>query len=112
MYNFVIQPEGETWKYIFKCYKYIYDQFNVFDSYNVDKYLSALGLLVDRKYRGRKIGEQILRARVPLAKATSLPLISCIFTAISSQKLAEKAGFELNYELSYGIDIFHQITVH
>lgn len=96
-----LQPEGAKWRYILKGFVHLVDQFNVFDHYNVDKYLSGIGCLVNRKYRGRGIGGQILRARVPLAKAISVSLTSTIFTATNSQKQAEKAGFELNYEITY-----------
>lgn len=63
--------------------------------------MTAFGLSVNSNYRGRHIGEYILRARIPLAKAINVPLISGGFSAIASQKLAARAGFELNYEMTY-----------
>lgn len=39
------------------------DTVDVFKKYNIDKYMSAFGLSVSPKYRGRGIAEQILRAR-------------------------------------------------
>lgn len=37
--------------------------FNVYDKYGVDKYLTAFGVFVPKKYGGRKIGEKLLEAR-------------------------------------------------
>jgi GNAT superfamily N-acetyltransferase len=76
-------------------------QFNVFDHYKVDAYLGAMGLSVLPKYRGRNIGAQILKARVPLCKAIGVKLTTTVFTAIASQVLAKKVGFEDNYEETY-----------
>lgn len=59
------------------------------------------GLLVNRKYRGRGIGEHILRARVPIGKALDISVTSNMFTATGSQIIAAKAGFEVNYEITY-----------
>lgn len=80
--------------------EYALDQFNIFDFYKVDKYITAFGLSVNRKYRGRGIGEHILKARIPLGKALGVQVTSTIFSSIASQKSASNAGFELNYEIS------------
>lgn len=62
--------------------------------------MTAFGLSVNRQYRGRGIGEYLLKARIPLGKAIGVKVTSTIFSAIASQKLASKAGFQLNYEIS------------
>lgn len=62
--------------------------------------MTAFGLSVIRKYRGRGIGENFSKARIPLGKAIGVEVTSTIFSAISSQKSAFKAGFKLNYEIS------------
>lgn len=41
----------------------LYQNFDVFERYGVDKYLSSIGLSVDSKYRGRGIGRQFMLAR-------------------------------------------------
>lgn len=94
-------PTGLPWKSVYRAVEFLGEACNVFKIYNVDRYMTAFGLSVDAKYRGRGIGEYILKARVPLAKAIDCPLTSTVFTAIASQKLAYKAGFELNYEIKY-----------
>lgn len=42
----------------------LYRDFSVFEHYGVDKYMASFGLSVDNRYRGRRIGEQLLGARL------------------------------------------------
>lgn len=42
---------------------FVFNKVNIFEKYNVDKYLSAFGLSVGRKYRGCGIAANILKAR-------------------------------------------------
>lgn len=81
--------------------EYTTKQFNVYDFYNVDKYLTAFGLTVHTDYRGLSIATMMLKARAPLLKALGLKVTSTAFTAIGSQKASAKAGFEENCVLSY-----------
>lgn len=69
---------------------------NIHKTYKVDKYVGALGLSVDPKYRGRGIATKILEARVPLCKALGITLTSNVFTSETSQAVAKKAGFKEN----------------
>lgn len=39
------------------------ENFDVFEHYGVEKYLTDYGLAVDRKYRGRAIGQHFFTAR-------------------------------------------------
>lgn len=85
---------------IFRCKDICQSNLDLFEHYNVDKYMTAHGLSVNSKYGGRRIGEYILRARVPLGKAIGVTLTSGCFSAISSQIVAFKAGFECNFEIT------------
>ncbi|XP_077299119.1 uncharacterized protein LOC143920220 [Arctopsyche grandis] len=76
---------------------------NIFDKYNVESYLGAMGLFVKREYRGLRISTEILKARLPLCKAIGIGISNTIFTAIASQKSARKAGFEVDAVVSYDI---------
>lgn len=49
-----------------------YRNFDPFEYYGVNKYLGSLGLSVDRKYRGRGVGVQLLDARCVKKKICSL----------------------------------------
>lgn len=75
--------------------------FDVLDHYKVDQALFALGLGVDKKFRGRGIGTEILKARVPLMNALNLKVTSTLFTTLGGQKCAQAAGFELNYQIRF-----------
>lgn len=41
----------------------MYKNFDVFEKYGVDEYLASFGLSVAPQYRGRRIGEQLFKAR-------------------------------------------------
>lgn len=73
----------------------LYDQFDTCEFYGVDKYLTSLGLIVDEKYRGRGIGEQLLKSRKPFCEAFGIKLTSTSFTSSFANKIADKVGFEL-----------------
>ncbi|XP_063698460.1 uncharacterized protein LOC134829346 [Culicoides brevitarsis] len=92
---------GEKWKIVYGAVKELINRCNVFEKYNVDKYLGAMGLSVDTKYRGRGIGVEILKARVPMCKALGISLTSTVFTGIASQKQAIRAGFTDDVEVDY-----------
>ncbi|XP_055586148.1 uncharacterized protein LOC129738858 [Uranotaenia lowii] len=80
---------------------YVGEQCNVFEKYGVDRYMTAYGLAIDSRYRGRGIATEMLKARVPMCKALGISLTSTNFTAIGSQLAAAKAGFQLDYEKTY-----------
>uniref|UniRef100_A0A1L8DAT3 N-acetyltransferase domain-containing protein n=1 Tax=Nyssomyia neivai TaxID=330878 RepID=A0A1L8DAT3_9DIPT len=80
---------------------YIAQQGNLFEHYGVDKFINGYGLIVPPKNRGLKLGVEILKARVPLAKALGIQLTSTIFSNRASQSAATRAGFEDSYEISW-----------
>lgn len=41
----------------------VFGSHNTFSAYNVDKYMSSVGLTVLKDYRGRGIGAQLLASR-------------------------------------------------
>lgn len=80
--------------------EYTRSLFDVYSHYNVERYISSLGLSVNTKYRGRGIATQLLLARVPLCKAVGVQITTTTFTGIASQKCAEKVGFEENLRIT------------
>lgn len=80
--------------------EYMTNQFNLFEHYNVTHYLTAYGLAINHRYRGRGIATEVLKARVPLCKALGIKLTATNFTAVGSQVAAKKAGFETNLEVT------------
>lgn len=85
--------------------EYIVEQCNVYEKYNTDCTIFGWGLSVSKKYRGRKIASEILRARIPLCKAIGVKLSTTIFTNIISQKCAEGVGFKEDFVITYD-DLF------
>lgn len=91
---------GRAFQDLTRAMSIIYENFNVFQKYNVDEYMSAFGLSVSREYRGRAIGEHILRSRIPLGRAIGIEMTSTVFTSTASQILADRAGFRLDVEIT------------
>lgn len=93
--------KNNTWKavhdFALKAFKEIFLQRYKF----ADKVLIAYGLSVSKNFRQRGIAAEILRSRVPLCKALGIFLTSTVFTAIGSQKPAERVGFEMDFEINY-----------
>lgn len=88
-----------TWKAV---HEFALSRFDLFKRFQfADKILIAYGLSVSKKYRRRGIATEILRARIPLCRAMEIPITSTVFTAIGSQKPAEKIGFEVDFEVKY-----------
>ncbi|XP_055616763.1 uncharacterized protein LOC129762485 [Toxorhynchites rutilus septentrionalis] len=81
--------------------EYMTQQFNLFEHYKVNHYLTAFGLAINRRYRGRGIATEVLKARVPLCRAFGIKLTATNFSADASQVAATKAGFESNFEVTY-----------
>lgn len=76
-------------------------KFDVFSKYNVDRYLASNGLVVDEAHRGRKIGEQLVRARQAVCEKYNLKVASTIFTSDASNAIADKIGYELDGGIRY-----------
>lgn len=81
--------------------KCIEDAFSVTDHYQVDRCVLAVGLAVDRKFRGRGIATEILKARAGILKAIGLSVTSAVFSTIGAQKAAASAGYDENYSIKY-----------
>lgn len=80
-------------------FELLYGDFDTFEHYQVDKYLSSTGIIVSHEYRGRRIGEQFLRARKPFCEAFDIKVTVDIFTSNFSNANADKIGFQLDKSL-------------
>lgn len=99
--SFIFQVQNKTVKLINDTLTYIINQADVFEHYQVDTCLFALGLSVNSHYRGRGIGTEILRARRALGTAVGIKLTTNPFTGAGVQSCGRKAGFEENVRFSY-----------
>lgn len=87
---------------IFADAYYQITRFDVFTEYNVSKYLGSDGMAVLPGYRGRGIGEKLLRCRRKISKKHGMKVTSSIFTNEISNRVAEKAGFtKIDRSLKY-----------
>lgn len=91
----VFQNTSEKVNVVCDIFSLLYEQFDTCEYYGVDKYLTSVGLTVVGKYRGRSIGEQLLKTRKVFYKAFDIKLASTAFTSNFSNKIADKIGFEL-----------------
>ncbi|XP_050663489.1 uncharacterized protein LOC126964430 [Leptidea sinapis] len=95
------QTDDKVWGMLFGAVDFVCNAVDPFKMYGVDKYLSALGLVVDPKWRGCAIGKEMLLARVPICKALGLKVTVTVFTAGASQAVAKKLGYKVIYEITY-----------
>lgn len=80
---------------------YAESQYDIFEHFNVDTYLTSYALLVHPKYRKRGIATHILKARIPFMKQLGINVSATVFSSIGSQIAASKAGFEDKFVVSY-----------
>lgn len=73
---------------------YMTEQGKLFDTHQVDCFLSAWGLSVHPIYRGLGIATEILRARISFCRAFGLTLSATVFSHPGSQVPAAKVGFQ------------------
>lgn len=76
-------------------------KFNVYDVYDTDKNMAGLGLCINYDYRYRGIATEMLKARINLMKEVGVNLTSTYYTAVGSQKAAEKAGYKESFVVSF-----------
>ncbi|XP_050087350.1 uncharacterized protein LOC126572241 [Anopheles aquasalis] len=79
--------------------EYMSEVVDLYERYGVDKYLTAYGLTVSKRFRGLGIATEMLKARVPICRAFGVKLSSTNFTAIGSQIPAAKVGFKTDLEM-------------
>lgn len=74
---------------------------NIFDTYSVDDVISAAGLCVIEKYRGRGIATKILQARALILKTIGVQVTTAVFSTVGAQKAASAAGYDENFVIKY-----------
>jgi hypothetical protein len=80
--------------------EYMLEMSDIFNQFNVDRYLRSCGLAVKRVYRGLGIATEVYKAKLPTLEAFGLDLCSAGFSSDGSCRAAEKAGFEKVFEIS------------
>lgn len=95
----LLQCIDEAWKNVYQVLNSA--DLDIFEMFNVESYLSAVGLCVDKKYRSRGIATEMLRARINLLKYLNLTVTASTFTSSGAQKAATNAGYREIYSESY-----------
>nr|CAD7569782.1 unnamed protein product [Timema californicum] len=96
-----ISFKGEALRKAILLLEYSDNLVDVFEKYNVNEYMTALGLSVSREFRGQGLGLELLKTRSDIGRAVGLKLTVTLFTGVASQVQAERAGFELLAEVNY-----------
>ncbi|KAI4465209.1 n-acetyltransferase-related [Holotrichia oblita] len=94
---------------VFYTLKFVKNQVDPFQKFNITEYLDGMGLYVLPKYRGEGLGTELLRARYvsisyfrePMCRALGLKATLTLFTSKISQILAERLGFKDLYVADY-----------
>ncbi|KAL2716590.1 arylalkylamine N-acetyltransferase-like 2 isoform X1 [Vespula squamosa] len=79
----------------------LYKEAKVFEHYNTNKHLFALGLIVQSCYRGHGLGAHILSVREKIGREYKIPMTTTPFSSTISQKSAARCGFELILSRDY-----------
>ncbi|XP_032525817.1 uncharacterized protein LOC116776675 isoform X2 [Danaus plexippus] len=95
------KTEDKIWAKLFGAVDLVTRAVDVYQTFGVERYLTAYGLVVDPQWRGWGIGKEMLLARIPLCKALDIKVTATVFTAGASQAVARKAGFKELYKISY-----------
>lgn len=135
-YGFFVQCKSPVTRDTLDAMALLYRDFDVFERYGVDKYLSSLGLSVDPKYRGRGIGRQLLLARWALkygakllqnqlifgfiidkcrkefCESMDVPLTHNVFSSDISNRLADRSGFKPDVALAYVLTHYSSVELH
>lgn len=107
----VEKVKGKVWRQVLKTLTVAEKLVDMFSLYGIDTYLSSSGLTVIPEHRGQNIGVRFLEARKNICKEFGIKVTCTVFTAITSQVLATKCGYEvlatLPYSdmIKYGIDL-------
>lgn len=81
-------------KDLFDLVLLLFENYDPTVKYNVTEYMTSFGLSVDRKYRGRSIGDHFLNTRKAMCQEFGLKFTQTIFTSDFSNANADKAGFQ------------------
>ncbi|XP_014479685.1 PREDICTED: uncharacterized protein LOC106746984 [Dinoponera quadriceps] len=84
-----------NFRFIFNAMKKLNKSLRLFERYNVDKYMFAVGLSVATAYRGYGLGADILKVRDKIGQEYDIEMTSTAFTSPFAAKAAERVGFEI-----------------
>lgn len=94
---FLQKAKSEALGDVFAAHNFIWSQ----HTNKAKKYLTDYGWVIGRNYRQRGLAGEFLKARNALAKLLGVGVTCSLFTAVASQKAAEKIGYKVTFEFSF-----------
>ncbi|XP_065157268.1 uncharacterized protein [Atheta coriaria] len=92
---------GETSQRLFRMFKWLENQRNFFEEFNIQCVMKSRGLYVLEDYRREALGERLLEAREYMCRHLGITATLTTFTSFVSQKLAARLGFQDFYSVEY-----------
>ncbi|XP_063243559.1 uncharacterized protein LOC134542903 [Bacillus rossius redtenbacheri] len=111
-----LEYENDVAQKILTFIDYLESLADPFEKYGVEEYITAVGLSVAKEFQGQGLGKELLKARFDVGRAVGVKLTVTAFTAIESQVLATRDGFEELARIDYkdykvdGKEVFPGIT--
>ncbi|XP_055322803.1 uncharacterized protein LOC129578372 [Sitodiplosis mosellana] len=91
--NLTVPTKSAVTKIFLEMSMFLSEKFNCFKHYGVDEYLTCKGLSVDKKYRGRSIGDHFMDTRKLVCKEFGLKLALSTYISDFSSRNAANAGY-------------------
>ncbi|XP_039752412.1 uncharacterized protein LOC120628219 [Pararge aegeria] len=107
----ITKVKGDSWRKCLKTLVCAEKLVDVFEHYNVDKYLSSSGLTVLPGHRGQNIGARLIDVRKELCKPFGIKAACTVFTAKTSQVLAAKCNYQVIATLPYADMVKHGVDL-
>ncbi|KAF4520298.1 hypothetical protein B566_EDAN004357 [Ephemera danica] len=92
-------PEGVARRKVIEVIRPIFKMVDVFNLYNVEVYIDALGLSIHPDCRGCGLADAMLKARFELCRELGVKITKTVFTGIASQKVGLRCGFKVIKEI-------------
>lgn len=93
--------DNKKWSEILLLLAHLEANANIFKRYNIKEALHIHVLGVDKQYRGKSIGVNLLRKCLDVGKSVGYPLAKVDCTSVFSIRIAEKLQMECVYQLAY-----------
>ncbi|XP_065351587.1 uncharacterized protein LOC135946978 [Cloeon dipterum] len=99
--NLVQAAKGKAFMKVFSHMEKFGQGVDLYERFQIDHYLDAVGLAVGRSHRGLGISEMLLRARRDLCTRLGIPLTKTVFTSTAAQRAAKRVGFQVVKEMPF-----------
>lgn len=84
-----------------KVLRIVNQNYDIYKTYDVKVYLDTHILVVNPKYRGRKIGQYLLATNQLICAEFGIRLASATFSSNFSNRIADKVGYKIDKAFKY-----------